>query len=75
MCENLLNFYEIQYLECLGNGDLPKIIDYVEDGDLGRFKLENAKILSCGLREQKLDFNDIANGFQQVSQLRFDSLF
>lgn len=50
-------------MECLGTGDLPKIIDYVEDGDLGKFKLENAKIVSCGLREQKLDFNDIPNGF------------
>ncbi|KAL2892383.1 hypothetical protein RDABS01_008292 [Bienertia sinuspersici] len=53
-----------------------KLFDYIEDGDLWKWQLENSKAFSSGLKDLKLefDFGKNSNVFQQLLSLDFESV-
>jgi hypothetical protein len=51
ICEYVMKERGYSFLEAVNEGDLPNLIKYVEDGDLGRFCLPDSKIIRDGLCE------------------------
>ncbi|CAK7327912.1 unnamed protein product [Dovyalis caffra] len=75
--QKLLKSGENNSDEIIGEFDrVRRIFEYIEDGDLWRWKLENSKAFSSGLKDLNLEFNVQLNPslFDQLLSLNLESV-
>ncbi|XP_057532543.1 uncharacterized protein LOC130810482 [Amaranthus tricolor] len=73
LCEEKVGDYDSVLAEF---SRMRKLFEYIEDGDLWKWRLENSKAFSSGLKDQKLEFDFRKNPlvFQQLLSLNVEAV-